>query len=179
MQPAHSLFGPEVTAAPPPTLSKRGFAEAIGVSQARVSQMVGAGLPVEPNGRIDPAKGRAWVAANVDPNRRRAMADHEVLDLPGVPLSAKREREAADAMTARLKAEKLAGNLLDRSAALRAIEGRARMDRDRWVAWVNRAAPELANALGVDLAPVVGLLDRLVREQLAALAETPIEGVTE
>lgn len=183
MQSAHGIFGDVLEPAPPPTLSKRGFAEAIGVSQARVSQMVAAGLPVEPNGRIDAAKGRAWVRSNVDPSRRRAALDGAGEARPaegtgfGAPLSAKAEREAAEAMTARLKAEKLAGNLLDRGATLRAIESRARADRDGWIAWVNRAAPELATALGADMPTVVAMLDRMVRERLAELAATPIEGL--
>lgn len=155
------------------SLSKKGFGEAIGVSPGRVSQMIAAGLPVEPNGRIDPAKGRAWVADNVDPNRRRANVDGSPLGFA----SSRAEREAADAKTARLKAEKLEGNLLDRKAALAAIETRARAERDAWISWVNRISPEVATATDADLGAVVALLDRLVRDQLATLAEMTIEGL--
>lgn len=157
----------------PSTLSKKAFGEAIGVSPGRVSQMITAGLPVEANGRIDPAKGKAWVAANVDPNRRRATIDGSPLGLA----SSRAEREAADAKTARLKAEKLEGNLLDRKAALMAIETRARTERDAWISWVNRVAPEVATETRADLGAVVALLDRLVRDQLATLAELTIEGL--
>jgi len=157
----------------PPTLSKKAFGEAIGVSPGRVTQMIAMGLPVEPNGRIDLGRGRLWVADNIDPNRRRATVDGSPLGFA----SSKAEREAADAKTARLKAEKLEGNLLDRTAALMAIETRARAERDAWISWVNRVAPEVATATNADLGAVVALLDRLVRDQLATLAEMTIEGL--
>ena len=57
---------------PAETLSKKGFAERLGVTPARVSQMITAGLPVERSGRIRISTGLAWVEANVDSNRRRA-----------------------------------------------------------------------------------------------------------
>lgn len=152
------------------TISKRGFAELLGVSAGRVSQMIAAGLPVEPNGRIAVAAGKAWVEANVDPNRRRVRVNA----LPDAP---RRAREAAEARIATLKAEKLADKLIDRAATLRAIEARGRMERDAWIAWVNRAAPDVARAANADLAPIVAALDRLVRDQLAALAATPLEGL--
>jgi hypothetical protein len=174
MQETQGFLAMSSPAVPPATLSKKAFGEAIGVSAGRVSQMISMGLPVEPNGRIDPAKGRAWVGEHIDPNRRRAA-------LPdGSPLgfaSSRAEREAADAKTARLKAERLEGNLLDRAAALRAIETRARAERDGWIAWVNRVAPEIASATDADLGAVVALLDRLVRDQLASLADMTIEGL--
>lgn len=156
----------------PKTLSKRAFGDAIGVSPGRVSQMITAGLPVEPNGRIELARGRDWYRENVDGNRRRGdTGDDQILT------SAKAEREAADAKTARLKAEILAGNLIDRRAALRAIETRARAERDSWIGWVNRVAPALATTTGGDLAAIVAILDREVRDQLASLARTPLEAM--
>lgn len=156
-----------------PTMSKKGFAELISVSPGRVSQMIEAGLPVESNGRISRAAGLAWVEANIDPNRRRATVPGTAPTAPAG--SARAQRDAAEAMIARLKAEKLAGNLVDRRSALQAVEGRARMERDSWIAWTNRAAPALAAATGADIAIIAGALDSLVREQLASLAETKIE----
>lgn len=151
------------------TLSKRGFSELIGVSPGRVSQMISDGLPVEPNGRIDIAKGKAWVASNVDENRRRARVDGgNLFD------SSKREREAAEARIARIKAERLADRVIDRDETLRTIETRARFERDAWIGWVNRAAPEIARLVNADVTVVVSVLDRMVREQLATLAATPL-----
>jgi hypothetical protein len=160
----------------PATMSKKGFAELIGVSPGRVSQMIAAGLPLQPNGRVDVAAGRAWVQDNVDPNRRRAALDGPV---PGnTPISPRGAREVAEAEIARLKADKLAGALIDRKAALRAVETRARAERDAWIGWVNRAAPEIAAATGAEIADVVAVLDRLVRDQLATLAGQTIEQLT-
>jgi hypothetical protein len=153
------------------TVSKRGFAEELGVSAGRVSQMIKDGLPVEPNGRINIDAGRAWYRANVDANRRRVQIDGD-----GPVRSSKVKRENAEAEIARLKAERMAENLIDRAATLQAIEGRARFERDAWIGWVNRAAPEIATA-GTELAAVVAVLDRLVREHLAQIAETPLEGI--
>jgi hypothetical protein len=162
---------------PVETLSKKGFAERLGVTPARVSQMITAGLPVELNGRIRIADGLAWVDANVDSNRRRAgLAE---FDQPSQrPVSSRAQRDAADAKIAELKAEKLAGNLINAKSALRWIEGRARMERDSWIAWPGRAAPAIAADTGADTAVVLAVLDRLVREQLATLAARPMEGLS-
>ncbi|MEP9348805.1 hypothetical protein [Xanthobacter sp. KR7-225] len=156
---------------PPETMSKKGFAELIGVSPGRVSQLIAAGLPVEPNGRINIERGRAWVAANVDPNRRRASLDE---DRRPAPLSPRAAKEESEAEIARLKAERMGGQLIDRRATLRTVETRARAERDAWIGWVHRAAPDLARLTGADLAAVVPLLDRLVREQLSRLADLPL-----
>lgn len=176
MQDLHSssLFG-EAIGRPAETLSKKGFAEAIGVSAGRVSQMIAGGLPVEPNGRIHVARGKAWVASNVDPNRRRASLDAPSPSL--APVSHRAVRDAAEAEIARLKAERMGRALIDRAATLRTIESRARFERDAWIGWVNRAAPEVAATTGADLAAVVAVLDRLVRSQLVTLADMPLEGI--
>jgi hypothetical protein len=176
MQETHGLFGLDPPSAAPPTLSKKAFGEAIGVSAGRVTQMIAMGLPVEPNGRVDLARGRKWVSDHIDPNRRRASLPE------GSPLgfaSSRSEREAADAKTARLKADKLEGALINRNAALRAIETRARAERDARISWVNRVGPEVAILTGSDLGLVVAMLDRLVRDQLATLAEMKIEGISQ
>lgn len=173
MQDLHgsSLFG-EVGGKPAETLSKKGFAELIAVSAGRVSQLIAAGLPVEPNGRIHVARGKAWVAENVDPNRRRASLDAP----PTSPalVSPRAVRDAAEAEIARLKAERMGRALIDRAATLRTIETRARFERDAWLGWVNRAAPEIATGTGADLAVTVAVLDRLVREQLMMIASLPL-----
>lgn len=171
MQNVHgfALFSDPVR--PAETLSKKGFAELIGVSPGRVSQLIAAGLPLEPNGRVHVERGKAWVAENVDPNRRRASLE----DRAPAPLQSPRAaREVAEAEIARLKAERLGGHLVDRAAVLRTVESRARAERDAWIGWVNRAAPELASATGADLAPLIAALDRLVRDQLVMLASLPL-----
>jgi len=153
----------------PKTLSKRGFAQHLGLSEARISQLIDMGLPVEANGRIDRVKAKAWYDDNIDANRKRAAP------APAVDDSARVKRLNAEAKTAELKAERLAGNLIDRQAFIDSVETRARAERDAWIGWVNRAAPELARQTGADMAKLVAILDRLVREQLNTLSSQSIE----
>jgi phage terminase Nu1 subunit (DNA packaging protein) len=46
-------------------ISQSTFSKILGVSRQRVSQMVDAGLPTEPDGQIDRTAGLAWVKRNV------------------------------------------------------------------------------------------------------------------
>ncbi|MBB1093872.1 DNA packaging protein [Rhodopseudomonas palustris] len=64
---------------PPRELSKRQFAGLIGVTAGRVSQMIRDGLPVEPNSKIDVARGKLWFQENVD--QRRSAAQRQI-ELP-------------------------------------------------------------------------------------------------
>jgi hypothetical protein len=154
------------------TLSKSEFAAAVGVSPGRVSQLVRDGLPVEADGRVNIDAGKAWIAANIDPRRRRALPSDTASRR-----SSRAERDSAEAEIAKLRAARLAGDVIDRDATLCAIETRARFERDAWIGWTNRAAPEIARTVNADLAAIVAVLDRLVRDQLATLAATPVEGI--
>jgi hypothetical protein len=49
---------------PDEIIRKSDLARELGVSHARVSQLVRGGLPVRPDGRLDRARGLAWVRAN-------------------------------------------------------------------------------------------------------------------
>jgi hypothetical protein len=168
------ISGLDAPAHRPASLSKRGFAEEMGVSAARVSQWVAAGLPLEPNGRVNVEAARRWVDANIDPNRRRAACDDDGQD-GGDYVSPRARKTIAEAEIARLKAERLAGRLLDRGATLRVVESRARAERDALIGWVNRAAAAVAVATGADLAAVTAVLDREVRDHLRAMAALPVE----
>jgi hypothetical protein len=151
-------------------LSKGEFARAMGVSGARVSQWVKAGLPVRPDGRVELEAGAAWVKERADPRRREAYAERLI------PRSEARDiRERAEAEIARLKAAKLAGRLIEKEATLRAVEARARFERESWLGFVTRAGPEIAAVAGAGLPAVVAVLDRLIRDQLAQLAAAPLE----
>jgi hypothetical protein len=74
-----------------------------------------------------------------------------------------------------LRHAKAAGELVDRAAAERLIFARARLERDAWLAWCTRAAPELAGELQADERAVFVALDRLVRRHLEELARTPLD----
>lgn len=159
------------------TLSKKGFAELIGVTPGRVSQLITAGLPVERNNRIHVARGRDWLDRNIDPSRRRASGSqlNAPAGLAGGFTSAKAERDSAEAEIARLKANRLADRHLDRRATLRVIEARAKMERDALIGWVNRAAPAIAVGTGADLSTITAILDREVREHLITIASITLE----
>jgi hypothetical protein len=49
---------------PDQIIRKSDLARELGVSRARVSQLVGRGVPVRPDGRLDRARALAWVRAN-------------------------------------------------------------------------------------------------------------------
>lgn len=164
----NSLFG-DFPAAAQKTLSKKGFAEAIGLTPGRISQLIERGLPVEPNGRIDVEAGRAWYAENVDQNRRKGG------DPTAAALTPRGELDKLKIEREKLKLAFDRGQLVDRRAVERVLFGRARAERDRWLGWVSRAAPELASAANCETAAIFGALDRLVREQLRELAEMPAE----
>lgn len=176
----HSLFEPEPFDPATATLSKKGFAEALGVTQGRISQLIKSGLPVEPNGRIHVARGRDWFEKNVDPNRRRTPSpvnpaiNGPVLAIGGFP-SPRAAREYSEAEMAALKASKLAQRHLDRKATLRVVEARARAERDALIGWVNRVAPAIAAGTGADLSAVTAILDREVRDHLLTLAAMTLE----
>lgn len=159
------------------TVSKKGFAEMAGVSKSRVSQLVAAGLPVEPNGRIHVARGREWIERNVDPNRRRPFvgSSGSASSPAGGFLSPRAERDSAEAEIARLKAHRMAERHLDRPATLRVIEARAKAERDALIGWVNRAAPAISAGTGADLSAVTAILDREVRDHLLTVAAMRLE----
>jgi hypothetical protein len=158
----------------PTTVTKAEFARLIGVTPGRVSQLIKIGLPVEPNGRIHLEKGREWVRENVDAARRRSLLEAGE-PAGGLAANPRAVRAIAEAKLASLKADRLEKSLINRAATLRAIEARARQERDAWLGWVHRAAPELARLQAGDLNAFVATLDRLVREQLAMLADMPPE----
>jgi hypothetical protein len=163
---------------PPKTLSKTGFAEHVGVTPGRVSQMITMGLPVEPSGRIRVANGLAWMDANIDANRRRAGTGGTGCPgslVPPVPLTSRSARDQAEAEISRLKADRLASRLIDRRTTLRLVEGRAKFERDALIGWVNRAAPLIAAETGADLSKVTAILDREIRAHLLSMAEKPLE----
>lgn len=155
---------------PPATLSKKAFAEAIGVSPPRVTQLIEQGLPVEASGKIHLGKGRAWYMANIDPARRRGVGG-------GDPSSrgARAELERTRADLAALELATKRGQLVDRATVERTTFTQARNERDAWLAWVGRASATIAAETGADATATFAVLDRLVREQLAGFADSRLE----
>lgn len=157
-------------------VTKSAFASEIGVTPGRVSQMIGEGLPVEPSGRINLARGKRWYRENTDfsrsSNTRAANGG------AGIAAGGGSGRARLDAIRAEREGLRLAqerGDLVDRASVERLAFTRGRADRDAWIGWCSRAAPEIAAATGADVADVFPVLDRLIRDQLAARADTPAE----
>lgn len=73
MDPAPLHFEPDKPIGEPRAVSKSAFAGLVNLSPGRVSQMIRQGLPVEPSGKIDIARGKIWIQENVDPRRRAAQ----------------------------------------------------------------------------------------------------------
>lgn len=110
------------------TTSKAEFAKRLGVSKPRVSQLVGQGLPVLPDGRIDLSAALQWVAAHVDRSQatRRggspAVARRSAPE-PPAPLSASARHHSADVL------QPDAGEILLRAKAKRALVDLRRAER--------------------------------------------------
>jgi len=98
----------------PKTLRKIDFAKRVGVTPGRVSQMVKDGLPVEPDGRIDVARGQIWIKANISPTRSAAQSDQNELPFAAQKDAAEERlrliKEQADGQA--LKNEQMRRNLL-------------------------------------------------------------------
>jgi hypothetical protein len=170
------LFRDEAaTLTTPETLSKKAFAAHLGVTQARVSQLIEAGLPVRPNGRIAVEDGVSWYTANVDPNRAKGSPPDPARGRTVPPDSPRAEMERIKADRERIKLERELGAVIDRKAAEKAIFERARAERDSWLSFVSRAAPDLAAELDAEPARCFAVLDRLIREHLRELSQRPLE----
>ena len=102
---------------------------------------------------------------------RRRRGGRPVSDLT----KARTKLAKAQSDIAELKHAQLRGELVDRVEAERAIFERARLERDAWLSWVTRAAPELSVELRADERAVFIALDRLVRRNLEFLANTPLD----
>ena len=87
-----------------------------------------------------------------------------------VPAGQDRERGAEGAGTPH-SAQKLKGELIERTRALSLVFRLARQERDVWVNWPSRAAALMAADLGVEPAAMQKILEKHVRAQLDGLAE--------
>ncbi|MCC6919372.1 MAG: hypothetical protein IT548_09215 [Alphaproteobacteria bacterium] len=160
---------------PDAPIGKSDFARRVGLSPSRISQLVRAGLPTTPAGKIVPSAGDAWMRDNVDPDRSR-RAKGEPLDAPA-PRGVKAAIDVERLELLRIEAARKRGELVDRKAAEAVIFARARAERDAHTAWVQRIAPTLAAELGSDAGRLFIALDREMRAHLERLSATPLEAL--
>jgi len=173
-------------------LSIRAYARHRGVSHVAVLRAAKAGrVPLEADGTIDPAKADAAWERSTDPGRSKAKAERlkpvpeaavgsvrETLKEQGLPASgnvtfvqARTAHEIAKAHLARLRLQRMKGELVDRARATALVFRLAREERDTWVNWPARIAALMAAELGVDAHPMQKALETHVRAHLAELAE--------
>lgn len=155
----------------PPALSLKAFAEMIGLTPGRVSQLCAQGMPRSATGLIPVAEAREWLEANVRPRARGDEVEGRA--------AARAERERHEAELARLKVEERAGRVVAKAEVRAAAFQRARFERDAHLGFAARVATSLAGELGVDHARVFAILDREMREHLARLADTSLPEIDE
>jgi len=175
-------------------LSRRAYAQHRGVSEKAVRKAIATGrITLEPDGTIDPAKADRQWKAQTDPMRRhvsgkpvpraaiKAVEDtlrEAGTTAPGGEMSFLRARmanEVLKAQTARLRLQKMKGELVDRAKATALVFDLARRERDAWMNWPPRVAADMAAELGVEAHLMEQVLEHHLRRHLAELAEIEIE----
>jgi len=178
-------------------LSVRAYARHRKVAHVTVLRAIKSGrISPEPDGTIDAAKADAtWDGAS-DPARSkpkergatpaslRPIAEvavgsvRETLKEQGLPASgsvtfvqARTAHEIAKAHLARLRLQRMKGELIDRARTTAMVFRLAREARDTWLNWPARAAALMASELGVDVHSMQKALETHVRTHLSELAE--------
>lgn len=90
-------------------------------------------------------------------------------------LRARMANEVLKAQTAKVRLQKMKGELVDRARATAAVFDMARRERDGWMNWPPRVAANMAADLNVEAHDLEQVLDRYLRQHLAEMAEVKIE----
>jgi len=181
-------------------LSIRAYARRRGVSHVAVLRAIKQGrVPLESDGTIDPAKADAAWQRSTDPGRTKVTPKtsaeklrpvgeaalgsvRETLKEQGLPaggnvtfVQARTAHEIAKAHLARLRLQRMKGELVDRARSMALVFRLAREERDSWLNWPARVAALIAADLGVEAHAVQKLIETHVRGHLAELAEIRAE----
>jgi hypothetical protein len=177
-------------------LSIRAYAKMRGVSHVAVLKAAKAGrIPLEPDGTIDPAKADAAWQRSTDPGRAKSKPKtsaeklrpigeaalgsvRETLKEQGLPaggnvtfVQARTAHEIAKAHLARLRLQRMKGELVDRARATALVFRLAREERDSWLNWPARVSALIAAELGVETHAVQKIVEGHVRAHLGELAD--------
>ena len=173
-------------------VSIRAYARHRGVAENAVRKAIKAGrITPDSNGKIDVAKADAAWEANTDHTKRHDPAGFKDIDPEEAMNSVKQTlaengraahgmnsftqartaHEIAKAHLARLRLQRMKGELIDRARATALVFRMAREERDTWVNWPARVAALIAAELGVEAHPMQKALETHVRAHLAELAE--------
>src|SRR5262249_19844262 len=155
--------------------SIRAYARHRGVSHVAVLRAIKAGrIPQEADGTIDQAKADLAWDRSTSPGRQKAPAlklrpvpdaalssIQEILSEEGLPaegdatfVQAGTAHEIAKAHLARLRLQRLKGELIDRARATALVFRVAREERDAWLNWPARVAALMAAELSVEVHPM-------------------------
>lgn len=176
-------------------LSIRAYARHRRISHVAVLGALKQGrISLEADRTIDPTKADAAWDSSTDPRhpksakvpsaRLRPVADaavgsvRETLKEQGLPaggsvtfVQARTAHEIAKAHLARLRLQRMKGELIDRARTTATVFRLARQERDTWINWPARVAALMASELGVEAHAMQKALETHVRAHLTELAE--------
>jgi hypothetical protein len=128
---------------------------------------------------MKPVPRAAITAVNETLSEAGAQGDAgEAGDAEGGQVSFLRARianEVIKAQTAKVRLQKMKGDLVDRNRAVAAVFDLARRERDSWLNLPPRVAANMAAELGVEAHRMELVLDRVLRAHLAEMAEVKLE----
>ena len=181
-------------------VSIRAYARHRGVSHVAVMRAIKTGrVPAEADGTIDQVKadaawerssdpGRSKSKPKATPEKLRPIAEaavgsvRETLKEQGLPaggsvtfVQARTAHEIAKAHLARLRLQRMKGELIDRARTTAMVFRLAREERDTWINWPARVAALMASELGVEAHSMQKALESHVRAHLAELTEVKPE----
>ena len=90
-------------------------------------------------------------------------------------VKAKMANEVLKAQTAKVRLQKMKGELVDRPKAESDVFALGRRERDAWINWPARVAANMAAELGIEAHTLEVTLDKYLRLHLADLAEIRVE----
>lgn len=156
-------------------VQKAELAERLGVSRARVSQLVKAGLPVRPDGKVEFAAAVEWINSRVrrDPAVADAAGD-DVADVRLRLLLSQVRRNLIEADRAQVALDSERGKLIDKDKARRTVIAWNIKIKKGLLDFASRRGPALAVELGVNEVALVGGIEAAMREHLAEMADEPL-----
>ena len=163
-------------------MSRRAYARHRGCNERTVRRAIEDGriaAAMGPDG-IDPHKADAlWEANTSRPPDQDAVADGTKKDDTARKQSLVTDLTRArigklelDKQKAELSINAMRGKLIDREAACRAVFAFFRRERDAWLSWPSRIAPNMAAELRVDDGRLQRTLKEYVEDHLRELADT-------
>ena len=169
---------------------KSHFAKRVGISPARVTQLLAQGLPVTDDALIPVRMAMSWmkdrlnpVAQAGQPTRGTMLAAKEAAKLetpspPTAPTSGslidfRTRHEAVKVERALIALAREQGEVVAWTEVETALAAWATSERDSWQSWTQRTAPAIASEIKVDGALVLAALRRHVTAHLRSLGDLP------